>query len=144
MSLFNAINTAISGLSAQSASFGNISEDVANSQTTGFKRIDTSFINYLTTSTSTENQPGAVVAKPDYINDVQGSITQTDNDGSAKPILGASVVQYLTYISNEARFLSTGNGPLHWIVGAYQFSGQGEFSPLISVTNGVDHRVWQL
>jgi flagellar hook protein FlgE len=79
MSLFSAINTAISGLSAQSAAFGNISEDVANSQTVGFKRVDTTFIDYLTTSTATENQPGAVVARPEYINNVQGSITQTDN-----------------------------------------------------------------
>jgi flagellar hook protein FlgE len=79
MSLFSAINTSISGLSAQSAAFGNISEDVANSQTVGFKRVDTSFIDYLTTSTATENQPGAVVARPDYINNVQGAVTQTDN-----------------------------------------------------------------
>jgi flagellar hook protein FlgE len=43
MSLFGAIGTAISGLGAQSAAFGNISDNVANSQTTGFKRIDTSF-----------------------------------------------------------------------------------------------------
>ena len=79
MSLFSAINTAISGLSAQSSSFGNISEDVANSQTVGFKRVDTSFIDYLTTSTPSQNEPGAVVARPDYVNNVQGSITQTDN-----------------------------------------------------------------
>jgi flagellar hook protein FlgE len=79
MSLFGAINTAISGLTAQSASFGNISEDVSNSQTVGFKRVDTSFIDYLTTSTPTNNEPGAVVAHPDYVNNVQGAITQTDN-----------------------------------------------------------------
>jgi len=79
MSLFGAINTAISGLTSQSAAFGNISEDVANSQTVGFKRVDTSFKDYLTTSTPTQNEPGAVVAQPEYINDVQGSVTQTDN-----------------------------------------------------------------
>ncbi len=79
MSLFSAINTAISGLTAQSTSFGNISEDVSNSQTTGFKRVDTSFVDFLTTSNGTQNTPGAVVARPDYINNVQGSITQTDN-----------------------------------------------------------------
>jgi flagellar hook protein FlgE len=79
MSLFGAINTSISGLTAQSAAFGNISEDVANSQTVGFKRVDTSFVDYLTTSTATVNEPGAVVAQPEYINNVQGSITQTDN-----------------------------------------------------------------
>ena len=79
MSLFGAIDTAISGLTSQSNSFGNISEDVANSQTTGFKRVDTRFEDYLTTSTATQNDPGAVVARPNYINNVQGSITQTDN-----------------------------------------------------------------
>jgi len=79
MSLFGAIHTAISGLGAQSTSFGNISEDVANSQTVGFKRVDTRFIDYLTTSTATQNEPGSVVATPDYVNNVQGTITQTDN-----------------------------------------------------------------
>jgi flagellar hook protein FlgE len=79
MSLFGAINTAVSGLSAQSTAFGNISEDVANSQTVGFKRVDTSFVDYLTTSTATVNEPGSVVALPNYVNDVQGSVTQTDN-----------------------------------------------------------------
>jgi flagellar hook protein FlgE len=79
MSLFGAIGTAISGLTAESAAFGNISEDVANSQTVGFKRVDTSFVDYLTTSTPADNEPGAVVARPDYINDIQGTVTQTDN-----------------------------------------------------------------
>ncbi len=79
MSIFGAMNTAISGLGAQSASFGNISEDVANSQTVGFKRVDTEFTNYLTTSTATQNESGAVIATPDYVNNVQGTITQTDN-----------------------------------------------------------------
>ena len=77
MSLFGAINTAVSGLTAQSTSFGNISEDVANSQTVGFKRVDTSFTDYLTTSTATDNVPGAVVAAPDYVNNIQGTVTQT-------------------------------------------------------------------
>jgi flagellar hook protein FlgE len=79
MSLFGAMNTAISGLSAQSAAFSNISDNVANSQTVGYKRVDTSFIDYLTTSNASENDSGAVVATPDYVNNVQGTITQTDN-----------------------------------------------------------------
>jgi flagellar hook protein FlgE len=73
------MNTAISGLSAQSSAFGNISDNVANSQTVGYKRVDTAFIDYLTTSTASVNIPGAVVARPDYVNNVEGTITQTDN-----------------------------------------------------------------
>jgi flagellar hook protein FlgE len=79
MSLFGAMNTAISGMSAQSSAFGNISDNVANSQTLGYKRVDTSFIDYLTTSTASNNVPGAVVTRPDYVNNVEGTITQTDN-----------------------------------------------------------------
>lgn len=79
MSLLGAMNTAISGLTSQSAAFGNISEDLANSQTTGFKRVDTNFIDYLTTSTPTDNEPGSVVATPDYVNNQEGTISQTSN-----------------------------------------------------------------
>ncbi len=79
MSLFGAINTAVSGLAAQSAAFGNISDNIANSQTVGFKGVDTSFSDYLTTSNATVNDPGTVVALPDYLNNVQGTITQSDD-----------------------------------------------------------------
>ena len=79
MSLSGAMSTAISGLNAQSAAFGNISDNVANSQTIGFKRVDTRFVDYLTTSTPNVNNSGAVVARPDYINSVQGAVTQSDN-----------------------------------------------------------------
>ncbi|MCW3473279.1 flagellar hook protein FlgE [Limobrevibacterium gyesilva] len=79
MSLFGAMNTAISGLSAQSSAFGNISDNIANSQTIGYKGVDTAFVDYLTTSTATANNPGAVVARPDYTNTVQGTVAQTNN-----------------------------------------------------------------
>lgn len=77
MSLFGALNTAVSGLAAQSTAFGNISNNVANSQTVGYKGVDTSFIDYLTTSTATDNEPGSVATRPDYTNEVQGTITQS-------------------------------------------------------------------
>ena len=78
MSLFGAMNTAISGLTAQSSAFSNIGDNVANSQTVGFKRVDTAFEDYLTTSTPLVNQSGAVVARPNYINTVQGTVAQSD------------------------------------------------------------------
>ncbi len=78
MSLFGAMNTAISGLTAQSAAFSNIGDNIANSQTVGYKRVDTSFEDYLTTSTAASSQSGAVVARPDYVNTVQGTVKQTD------------------------------------------------------------------
>ncbi len=79
MSLFGAMNTAISGLSAQAAAFSNISDNTANSQTVGFKGTNTSFIDYVTASSATENQSGNVVTAPEYQNNVQGSITQSSD-----------------------------------------------------------------
>ena len=87
MSLFSALNTAVSGLSAQSAAFGNISDNVANSQTVGYKAVDTSFLDYLTTSNAAENQPGSVATRPDYTNSVQGTVSQS-NDPTALAISG--------------------------------------------------------
>jgi flagellar hook protein FlgE len=79
MSLFGAMNTAISGLSAQSAAFSNISDNTANSQTVGFKGTNTSFIDYVTASSATENQSGNVSTAPEYQNNVQGSIQQSSD-----------------------------------------------------------------
>lgn len=79
MSLFSALNTATSGLLAQSSAFGNISQNVSNSQTTGYKRVDTNFVDYITTSTADDNEPASVRARPAYQNNIQGSISQSDN-----------------------------------------------------------------
>ena len=79
MSLFGAMSTAVSGLSSQSQAFGDISDNVANSQTVGFKRVDTAFFDHLTNSTAAVNDPGSVTATPEYINTVQGTISQSDN-----------------------------------------------------------------
>ncbi len=70
MSLLGAMSTAISGLDAQSAAFTNISDNVANSQTVGFKGVDTNFIDYLTTSTAKTNLSGSVDTTPEYLNNV--------------------------------------------------------------------------
>ncbi len=79
MSLLGAMSTAISGLNAQSAAFTNISDDVANSQTIGFKGVATNFTDYLTTSTASTNLSGSVVTRPEYLNNVQGSISQSSD-----------------------------------------------------------------
>src|SRR4051794_22090729 len=108
MLLFGALSTAISGLNAQSAAFGNISDNVANSQTTGFKRVDTSFVDYLTTSTAKENEPEAVVAQPSYVNNVQGTVTQTDNPlGMAITGQGFFAVSQATSVSNGVPTFNT-------------------------------------
>ncbi len=67
----------MSGLGAQSASIGNISDNLANAETTGYKSISTSFQTLVTSSNAESNSPGGVKAKPCYQNDVQGNIETT-------------------------------------------------------------------
>ncbi|MBR0650517.1 flagellar hook protein FlgE [Roseomonas terrae] len=79
MSLFASMTTAITGLNAQARALGHVSDNVANSQTVGFKRTDTNFVSYLTESTASVHRPGSVVARPDYTNTVAGTISQSEN-----------------------------------------------------------------
>lgn len=79
MSLLGSMTTAISGLAAQSRALGHVSDNVANSQTAGFKRVDTNFTSWLTRSSLRLHMPGSVEARPDYTNTVQGTVEQTEN-----------------------------------------------------------------
>lgn len=79
MSLYAALQVAVGGLSAQSSSIGNISDNLANSQTTGYKAIDTRFESLVTQSSSTVNDPGGVRATPLYTNSKQGTIIEDSN-----------------------------------------------------------------
>ena len=79
MSLIDSLNAATAGLNSQSAWLANISDNVANSQTTGFKETNTSFEDVLSASGSAELAPGAVVAETQATNSVQGSVTQVTN-----------------------------------------------------------------
>lgn len=82
MSLLGSLNAAVGGLGAQSAAIGNISDNIANSQTVGFKETDTAFVDYLTSSSVNAHSPGAVVARPEYTNSTQGAVTQVSNPTS--------------------------------------------------------------
>jgi flagellar hook protein FlgE len=77
-SLFSALTVAVGGLDAQSSALGNISDNLANSQTTGFKGINTNFQALVTQSNATVNNPGGVRATPQYNNSVQGNLTQSN------------------------------------------------------------------
>jgi flagellar hook protein FlgE len=79
MSLYGSMNTALSGMNAQSRALGHISDNVANSQTIGFKRTDTNFVSYISESSLDIHRPGTVLARPDFTNQVQGTIEQVEN-----------------------------------------------------------------
>jgi flagellar hook protein FlgE len=47
MGIFGALTTAVTGLRAQSYALERISDNIANSQTTGYKRSDAAFVDLV-------------------------------------------------------------------------------------------------
>lgn len=62
MGIFGAMTTAVSGLTAQSFALENISGNIANSRTTGFKRVDTTFSTLVPDLPSRREVAGSVGA----------------------------------------------------------------------------------
>jgi flagellar hook protein FlgE len=74
MGIFGALTTAVTGMRAQSFALENISGNIANSQTTAFKRIDTSFQDMIPDSAPSVQLAGNVSAASSATNTVQGGI----------------------------------------------------------------------
>ena len=74
MGIFGALTTAVTGMRAQAYALGNVSGNIANSQTTAFKRIDTSFEDLIPDSVPSKQLAGNVVASSRATNTVQGDI----------------------------------------------------------------------
>ena len=63
MGIFDALNTSVGGLQAQSFALQNISGNIANASTVGYKGIDTSFEDLIPDSTTPSRQvAGGVTA----------------------------------------------------------------------------------
>jgi flagellar hook protein FlgE len=77
MGIFDALTTAVAGLQAQSFALQNISGNVANSQTTGFKETNTSFADLVSQAVPSEQTTNGVVASSVGTNTVQGTIQST-------------------------------------------------------------------
>ncbi len=74
MGIFGALTTAVTGLRAQSYALENISGNIANSQTTAFKRIDTSFQDLIPDNPGNKQLAGSVTASARATNTVQGDM----------------------------------------------------------------------
>jgi flagellar hook protein FlgE len=74
MGIFDALNTAVSGLQAQSFALQNISGNIANSQTTGYKETDTYFEDLVSAAALGQQTANGVTAAARSTNTVQGTI----------------------------------------------------------------------
>ena len=77
MGIFDALTTAVAGLQAQSFALQNISGNVANSQTTGYKETDTSFEDMVSAASVAQTYANGVIANSVATNSVQGTIQST-------------------------------------------------------------------
>ncbi len=80
MGIYGALATAVTGLRAQSFALENISGNIANSQTTGYKRIETDFLDLIPDAPISQQTPGAVISSSRATNTVQGDIKTASSD----------------------------------------------------------------
>ena len=74
MGIFDALTTAVSGLQAQAFALQNISGNIANSQTVGYKETNTAFDALVSQAALGEQTSGGVFATSVASNGVQGTI----------------------------------------------------------------------
>ncbi|MEZ2148188.1 flagellar hook-basal body complex protein [Bradyrhizobium sp. DN5] len=78
MGIFDAMNTSVGGLQAQSFALQNISGNIANSSTTGYKGIGTSFVDLIPDSSVPSKQvAGGVTANAKATITTQGTISSS-------------------------------------------------------------------
>lgn len=131
MGVMNAMLTAVTGLSAQSYALENISGNIANSQTVGFKRVDTSFVDMIPETAARREIAGSVSAFSRLTNSIQGS-TQTTGITTNMALNGNGwfVVQKNTGSISSPTF-----------TGQSVYSRRGDFAPDASgyLVNGAGH-----
>ncbi len=78
MGIYGALNNAVSGLQSQAYALEQISGNIANSQTVGYKRAETSFADMVADAAPTRQSPGGVQSSTRATNDVQGAVQMSD------------------------------------------------------------------
>ncbi|MBK5959264.1 flagellar biosynthesis protein FlgE [Rhodoplanes elegans] len=77
MSISTALQTAFSGIKAQSYAIGNISGNIANAHTPGYKAIETSFSELIAAQSSEQTMAGSVVGAARQTISLQGPLKAT-------------------------------------------------------------------
>ena len=77
MSLFNSMRTAVSGMAAQSNALSAISDNIANSSTTGYKNAEAMFETVLSNNATSDYESGGVKTDIRYGVADQGTLTTT-------------------------------------------------------------------
>ena len=131
--VFGAMLTAVSGLRSQAYALENISGNIANSQTTGFKRVDTSFVDLIPDEPYRKEVAGSVAAFSRATNTIQGDLQTTSvSTNIALNGQGYFVVAEQTGLSNNQPVFSgedlyTRRGDFDVDANGYLVNGAGNF-----------------
>jgi flagellar hook protein FlgE len=119
MGIFDALNTSVAGLQAQSFALQNISGNIANAQTTSYKRIGTSFVDLVPEATTPDRQvAGAVTAYARSTISSQGTV-------SAAPVATFMAINGDGFFSVQRAAGITDNVPV--FSGATNYTRRGDF-----------------
>ncbi len=140
-STFGLFNTSIMGMSAQSDALANISENIANSSTTGYKNATTHFLTVLNGFQSGETFGGGVTTRSRYDVTAQGALTHT---GSSTDLAirgnGFFVVSDgsgATFLTRAGSFVPDASGRLVNAAGYYLMGFPADAAPSASATNAL-------
>ena len=148
MSLYGALFSGVSGLTAQSSAMGAISDNITNVSTIGYKNTSVDFQTLVTKQTSTTfYSAGGVQSRPRGANDVQGllqaSTSQTDISISGSGYFVVNEASRPT-ISNQYLFTRAGSfyqdneGFLYNTAGFY-LQGGYTYAPILQNDLGDRH-----
>jgi flagellar hook protein FlgE len=119
MGIFDALNTAVGGLQAQSFALQNISGNIANASTVGYKGIDTSFEDLIPDATSPNRQvAGGVTAYAQATISTQGTV-------SASSVATNMAINGDGFFSVESATGSVDNAPV--FSGTTDYTRRGDF-----------------
>ena len=80
MSIYGTMKTAVSGMNAQANRLSTVGDNIANVNTTAYKRVTTAFSSFVLPSTSGNYNSGGVTTKTINSISEQGALTSTSSD----------------------------------------------------------------
>lgn len=132
MGVFGALNAAVSGLTAQAYALENISGNIANSSTFGYKRLDTSFSDFVSGGGGPQSGQiaGGVAARSRATNNVAGDYLPFNDQDTFISISGAG------YFVVSERIGDNGGQPIFSSRNLYTRAGDFEKDSAGRLVNG--------
>jgi flagellar hook protein FlgE len=145
MSLFGMMKTGVSGLSAQASKLGTIGDNIANADTTGYKRASVEFASLVVHNHGGEYAPGGVLQEVRYGISKQGAVeystSSTDLAISGKGFFLVEDGSGRAMLTRAGAFVPNGQGELVNAAGmkllGYPANGIGD-AAVINGTAGLE------